>query len=252
MIRNVVLSFVIFFLVNCAAPGTTFEELDQIQIDEAIAIIKNTKLDEPVERSRKESVILVENIIEKITPTTNQWCEDNNIPKARCSWKVNYLDDDMFNAFASGRNTITYTKGLMNGVASEEEVAFVIAHEVAHHLGNHIANAQRNILIGSLAGRILGSVVDGSDDLISQTTDLGARFGSLVFSRDQEKEADYFSLLILKDSGYDLLEARNIIIRMAQKSERNSRSTFFDTHPTGPERLARFNKTYSQFFKTNR
>tara|TARA_B100001093_G_scaffold450247_1_gene456932 strand:+ start:122 stop:874 length:753 start_codon:yes stop_codon:yes gene_type:complete len=249
MIRNVFFSFVIFFLVNCAAPGTTFEELDQIQIDEAIAIIKNTEMDEPVERTRKESVILVEDIIEKITPAANQWCKENNIPKARCSWKVNYLDDDMFNAFASGRNTITYTKGLMNGVASEEEVAFVIAHEIAHHLGNHIANAQRNILLGSLAGRILGTVVDGSDDLISQTTDLGARFGSLVFSRDQEKEADYFSLLILKDSGYDLLEARNIIIRMAQKSEREDRSTFFDTHPTGPERLARFNETYKEFLK---
>ena len=249
MIRNVVLSFVIFFLVNCAAPGTTFEELDQIQIDEAIAIIKNTELDEPVERTRKESVILVEDIIEKITPAANQWCKENNIPKTRCSWKVNYLDDDMFNAFASGRNTITYTKGLMNGVASEEEVAFVIAHEIAHHLGNHIANAQRNILLGSLAGRILGTVVDGSDDLISQTTDLGARFGSLVFSRDQEKEADYFSLIILNNSGYDLLEARNIIIRMAQRSEREDRSSFFDTHPTGPERLASFNKTYKEFLK---
>ena len=249
MIRNVFFSFVIFFLVNCAAPGTTFEELDQIQIDEAIAIIKNTELDEPVERTRKESVILVEDIIEKITPAANQWCKENNIPKTRCSWKVNYLDDDMFNAFASGRNTITYTKGLMNGVASEEEVAFVIAHEIAHHLGNHIANAQRNILLGSLAGRILGTVVDGSDDLISQTTDLGARFGSLVFSRDQEKEADYFSLIILNNSGYDLLEARNIIIRMAQRSEREDRSSFFDTHPTGPERLASFNNTYKEFLK---
>ena len=114
-----------------------------------------------------------------------------------------------------------------------------------------MANAQRNILLGSLAGRVLGTVIDGSDDLISQTTDLGARFGSLVFSRDQEKEADYFSLLILKDSGYDLLEARNIIIRMAQKSERDDRSTFFDTHPTGPERLARFNEVYKEILKDN-
>ena len=249
MLRKVFLSSILFFLISCVAPGTKFEDLDQAQIDEAVAIIKNTELAKPVERSRKESVILVEDIIEKITPAANQWCKENNIPQARCSWKVNYLDDDMFNAFASGRNTITYTKGLMNGVASEEEVAFVIAHEIAHHLGNHIANAQRNILLGSLAGRILGTVVDGSDDLISQTTDLGARFGSLVFSRDQEKEADFFSLLILKDSGYDLLEARNIVIRMAQKSEREDRSTFFDTHPTGPERLASFNKTYKEFLK---
>ena len=27
-----------------------------------------------------------------------------------------------------------------------------------------------NILLGSLAGRVLGTVIDGSDDLISQTT----------------------------------------------------------------------------------
>ena len=76
----------------------------------------------------------------------------------------------------------------MNGVASEEEVAFVIAL-AAHHLGNHEANA--DILLGSLAGGVLGTVIDGSDDLISQTTDLGARVGS-GFSRDQEKEADIF------------------------------------------------------------
>jgi predicted Zn-dependent protease len=139
----------------------------------------------------------------------------------------------------------------MNGVASEEEVAFVIAHEIGHHIGNHIANSQRNIMLGSLAGRILGTVIEGSDELISQTTDLGARFGSLFYSRDQEKEADYFSLVILNKSGFDLIKARDVIIRMAKQSERSKRSGFFDTHPTGPERLARFNQTYSEFLKNN-
>jgi hypothetical protein len=38
---------------------------------------------------------------------------------------------------------------------------------------------------------------------------------------------------------------------MAQKSEREDRSTFFDTHPTGPERLARFNEAYFQILKVN-
>ena len=49
MIRSLFLSLIIFFLGSCVAPGTTFEELDQTQIDEAIAIIKNTELDVPVE-----------------------------------------------------------------------------------------------------------------------------------------------------------------------------------------------------------
>ena len=82
MIRSLFLSLIIFFLVSCVAPGTTFEELDQTQIDEAIAIIKNTELDEPVERTRKESVVLVEDIIEKISPVTDKWCDENNIPDA--------------------------------------------------------------------------------------------------------------------------------------------------------------------------
>ena len=68
MIRSFLLSLILIFLIGCVAPGTTFEELDQTQIDEAIAIIKNTELDEPVERTRKESVVLVEDIIEKISP----------------------------------------------------------------------------------------------------------------------------------------------------------------------------------------
>ena len=97
----------------------------------------------------------------------------------------------------------------------------------------------------------MGNVIAGSDELISQTTDLGARFGSLYYSRDQEKEADYFSLVILNKSGFDLIKARDVIIRMAQQSERSERSGFFDSHPTGPERLARFNQTYSEFLKNN-
>ena len=81
MIRSLFLSLMLIFLVGCVAPGTTFEELDQTQIDEAIAIIKNTELDEPVERTRKESVVLVEDIIEKISPVTDKWCDENNIQK---------------------------------------------------------------------------------------------------------------------------------------------------------------------------
>ncbi|MDA9608633.1 M48 family metallopeptidase [SAR86 cluster bacterium] len=247
--QKLFLIFTTFLLIGCVAPGTTFEEVSDVKLNEAIRIIKTTELDKPIEKTRKEAVLMVENIIEKSMPAAVEWCEANNIPKARCKWKFNYLDDDMFNAFASGRNQITYTKGLMNGVASEEEVAFVIAHEIGHHIGNHIANSQRNIMLGSLAGRILGTVIEGSDELISQTTDLGARFGSLFYSRDQEKEADYFSLVILNKSGFDLIKARDVIIRMAQQSERSERSGFFDTHPTGPERLARFNQTYSEFLK---
>ena len=72
MIRSFFLSLILIFLVGCVAPGTTFEELDQTQIDEAIAIIKNTELDEPVERTRKESVVLVEDIIEKILDTSER------------------------------------------------------------------------------------------------------------------------------------------------------------------------------------
>ena len=42
MIRNAFFVFVLFYLVSCVAPGTSFEELDQIQIDTSLKCIEMT------------------------------------------------------------------------------------------------------------------------------------------------------------------------------------------------------------------
>ncbi|MBJ50261.1 MAG: hypothetical protein CMQ47_00520, partial [Gammaproteobacteria bacterium] len=59
------------------------------------------------------------------------------------------------------------------------------------------------------------------------------------FSRAQEKEADIMAGRLLFNAGYSLTQARSQFILLAQLGDRKRlRSTFLDTHPVGPERLA--------------
>ena len=119
----------------------------------------------------------------------------------------------------------------------------MVAHELGHHIANHISESSRNILLGQLAGAVIGAAVYGSEgnsEDINQIADLGGSIGRLRFSRAQENEADLISIAILIKAGLDLSKAERVIIRMAQEDARKKRSSFLDTHPSSPERLAYF------------
>ncbi len=51
---------------------------------------------------------------------------------------------------------------------------------------------------------------------------------------------DLIGIAILIKAGLDLSKAERVIVRMAQEDSRKKRSSFFDTHPSSPERLAYF------------
>ena len=77
----------------------------------------------------------------------------------------------------------------------------------------------------------------------SQSRDTGAEVGAWIanqsFSRAQEKEADIMAGRLLFHAGYSLTQARSQFIQLARLGDRERvRSTFLDTHPVGPERLA--------------
>ena len=71
---------------------------------------------------------------------------------------------------------------------------------------------------------------------------LGAEIGQRVFSVEQEEEADFLAAHILYRAGYDLDVARQMLLKIGTKSDKGE-SSFLSTHPSGPERLAGFDKT---------
>src|SRR5690554_7365341 len=95
-----------------------------------------------------------------------------------CRFSVHHKDTSEFNAYATvsdNRKFIYVTMGALEYTHSDDEIAFILAHEYGHLIGNHAREAMRPSLFTRL-GRKLGLLADGDE-----------------LDRKQELEADLFA-----------------------------------------------------------
>ncbi|MCB4821163.1 M48 family metalloprotease [Roseicella aerolata] len=150
-----------------------------------------------------------------------------------CAFRIGYDPSGAVNAYASGSGDVVVTAGLLRIVDNDAELAAVVAHEFAHHIANHIGRARTRTTIGALAGAVVGAY-SGLGDL----SGLGAQAGRLVYSKSDEREADYLAAYITAWAGYDLDRAGGNWAKLAGSGDRRVTAGLLDTHPAGPERLA--------------
>ena len=170
-----------------------------------------------------------------------------------CEWQVSVDDNPDFNAYATDTNKIVMYMGTLNYTHSDEELAFVLAHEMSHHITDHIQDSTGLTLaegLGLLAGLyIIGKGEENIDegdyvDIVSTTTNIGSALSRPSYNRKQEREADFLALQILDDAGYNLAKAKQALINVSLMSkDKTIRSGFFSSHPSGSERLASFKKS---------
>ncbi len=148
---------------------------------------------------------------------------------------VDISDDSTLNAMALPGGLIVVTSGLLNTVESENELAFVIAHELGHFRNrDHIRGLGRGVVLGILIAAISGA--DGSAELGSILGDLAMR----SFSRSQESEADEFALDIVHKEYGHLDEAWRFFERIDHENEFVYLLTaYISTHPAPDDRIDR-------------
>jgi hypothetical protein len=118
------------------------------------------------------------------------------------------------NASADG-HVVTITQGIADFAETDDELAFVIAHELSHNILGH-----RVFLDGTHTSRGLFAGIGGN----------GARL------RDTERQADYFGVYLLAWAGYDPHAAATFWRRMARADPLGS--LFSDgTHPGNGTRV---------------
>ncbi len=169
-----------------------------------------------------------------------------------CEWRFRATRDRSLNASAAGDGLIVVNRGIVEYARSEDEVAFVLAHEMAHHAADHVRQAGRNTTVGAvLGGLLLGGLAAaaGAPSVAGDATragmQAGAGIGRVSFSKEQEREADYIAAVILHRAGYDLRKARGFLVTMARASGRRE-TGMLDTHPAGPERLAAYDRAIAE------
>jgi len=160
------------------------------------------------------------------------------------------LDTEEINAFACPGGIIFITRGMLNVVHSEDELAGVVAHEIGHVTQKHglkaISKARWTQVVTTLgmeaAREYTGAQLDSLIGLFEGTID--DVFQTLVvkgYGRGDEYEADKLAIACLQASGYDPTEFRNLLESLNGCQEKES-GGIFSTHPNMVDRIAKTKK----------
>ena len=246
----------------CACRGTTTAGPTVTSEAAATATAEIGTIPPPLRRQLAdgEATRTIRRIADRLGPPAQALCVQLGV--GTCDWYVAASRSRQMNAHAGEDGRVVINRGILEYARSDDEVAFVMAHEMAHHAANHLRATSDDMSVGAVAGALFGAVLVGAaaasggvgPRTASRTVDswsaLGASTARLAFSKDQEREADRLGLLILYRAGYDPDLARSFVLTMARAEARRDRGVldlgWLRTHPAGPERLAAFDATLAE------
>ncbi|MDD5347609.1 MAG: Maf and M48 domain-containing protein [Candidatus Omnitrophica bacterium] len=147
------------------------------------------------------------------------------------------LEDDEVNAVSLPGGFVYVNKGLVDKVASDDELAAVLAHEVGHIVARHSVKKLQAIMGYSL-GRILTIPVAGTAEVAAASE---AAFTTLMlgYGREDELLADQLGARYTRAAGYN---PQGMITFLEKLQEANRRKplrpkNYLKTHPYTPDRI---------------
>jgi predicted Zn-dependent protease len=160
------------------------------------------------------------------------------------------VNSDVVNAFAVPGCYIYVTRGLLAVVTSEAELASVLGHEVGHVVASHSHRQERRSVWRTLG--VIAVSLTGSDRL-TQLAGQAAQYFGLRYSRSQEYQADDLGIVYLRQAGYDVYAAAEMLddlqrqeaFMTATRSRDTARSVpeWALSHPLTQNRIARARET---------
>lgn len=155
---------------------------------------------------------------------------------ANYKWRFGVFRSDAVNAFAMPGGYVLLSSGLLKMLDSEDELAFVLAHEVAHVQRRHHYQVVLRQRLAEQASKSLATVVQDGD-----TAKLAQASGQIYargLDKSAEFEADRLGVELMTRSGYDPAAAISVLEKMQSLKGNDPRAELlFSTHPSPAERL---------------
>lgn len=150
------------------------------------------------------------------------------------NYKV-YLAQEV-NAFAMADGTIRIYSGLMD-MLTDGELRFVIGHEMGHVALKHIHKKLQMAYASSAVRKAIASTDSTAGEIArSQLGGFARKLMGAQFSQLEEKEADDYGLIFMKNKGYDPQAAVSALKKLATLGNGHS---FLSSHPDPGKRAIR-------------
>ena len=182
--------------------------------------------------------------------------EEWPVPLKGYRYRFQVVDADEINAFAVPTGYIFMTRGLLESLETEEELAAILAHEIAHVESRHSYRLWRNAQKASLWSGIALAVAGATDNVVDDIVTLMVAFSANLFltghGRDREREADLFASFYLNEIGVGdeplVSSFKKLQFARDTYDPFGSGGGLFATHPDIEERLAKASATVTQSF----
>jgi predicted Zn-dependent protease len=228
-----VLSFAFCLLISCATNPITGEE-QLMLISEEDDIVIGREYAPEVEkqlggRLRDEALQnYVDTVGQKIVRVSH-----------RSNWQYHFtvVNHSMINAMALPGGYIFVTKGILEKMTTEAQLAALLSHEIVHVVARHSSAAMsQQIGMAMLMGGIGAAGAGPSSEAAYRMTQLALQLIDLKYSRDNEREADLYGMDYMVRAGYNPYGAVELM-QMLHQQDQFTPVEFLSSHPSPENRI---------------
>lgn len=154
-------------------------------------------------------------------------------------WSFQVVDDPTPNAFALPGGPIFITRGLLNLMDTEAEMASVLGHEIGHITARHSVAQISRMQLAQL-GLGLGTILVPEIRPYGELAGAGLNLLMLKYGRDAERQADQLGFRYTRDEGYDVSEMVDVFAALQQAGDMAGQSAipgWLASHPAPAERI---------------
>jgi predicted Zn-dependent protease len=159
-------------------------------------------------------------------------------PRPDVAYRFAVLETPDVNAFAAPGGYIFITRGSLNLIESEAELAGVLAHEVGHVNRRHVIEQIRK-------ADVMREVRDQAGITGNQLDRVVGHGSNVLFtgmSREDEAEADSLGVEYAASAGYDPSGLASFVVKLGRHANEGPLAELMSTHPRPADRLAALNR----------
>jgi predicted Zn-dependent protease len=158
-------------------------------------------------------------------------------------YHVAILATDDVNAYACPGGYIFLTRGVLDMVQDEAELAAVLAHEISHVTERHIVTALRNSKLMQVGTDVAATAFRTPGPLLDQMTSFATEALFEGLDKSDEYESDEKAVEYLDRLGYDYLAMFDVLELLESRRKQGATKVLSKTHPSPKTRIKKLKTT---------